>query len=254
MKMTWLLLRGLMREGRHWGEFPKKLEDILGDNALCLDLPGFGTEYGRKVPSTIAKNVSDLRERWLKVKGEGPHGIIAMSLGGMVALDWQERHPEDFSSVVIMSSSTMKDSLPYERLRPWGMKQVLNVAKKLNLQEKEREVLELVSNKRENLEETSKLWAGFAEEYPPKIPSALKQITAAASYFGPKTLNKKTLFLHGQGDKMVHPKCTVKMAKRLGGDYFLHPWAGHDLAFDDGEWVLNKIKEWMEEGRAIREQ
>lgn len=248
--MTWLLLRGLMREGRHWGEFPQKIKEVLGDDTLCLDLPGLGTEYGRDVPLTISKTVDDLRSRWLSKKGDGPQGIMAMSLGGMVALDWQERYPEDFDRVVILSSSTMKDALPFERLRPWGLKKVLDAAKKRNFQEKEREILELISNRKENLEHIAKEWAGYASEYPPKIPSAVRQIAAASSYKGPKSVINKTLFLAGQGDKMVHPKCTVKMAKRLGGDYFLHPWAGHDLPFDDGDWVIEKIKQWKEEGRS----
>lgn len=88
----WLLLRGLGREAGHWDGFPDKLK-ALGQEVEFLDLPGAGTEFARPSPLTIAETVEDLRRRRAS---NVPVGVIAISLGGMVALDWAARYPLGF--------------------------------------------------------------------------------------------------------------------------------------------------------------
>src|SRR5438552_440235 len=98
MRERWLLLRGLAREQRHWGRFRPELSARLppGAEIHCLDLPGTGTEHLRGSPANIAAIAEDVRERWLGLRGEGPWGLLAVSLGGMVAMEWCAAHPADF--------------------------------------------------------------------------------------------------------------------------------------------------------------
>jgi len=46
----WVLLRGLMREQRHWGAFPATLARALpGAAILTPDLPGNGTRHAQDI-------------------------------------------------------------------------------------------------------------------------------------------------------------------------------------------------------------
>ena len=65
---NWLLLRGLVREQRHWGTFPALLAEGTRSRVLTLDLPGVGTERGRKSPTTIPGIVDDIRARFLALR------------------------------------------------------------------------------------------------------------------------------------------------------------------------------------------
>src|SRR4051794_2203226 len=105
--MKWLLLRGLAREQRHWGRFPDVFAKTAGVTTFCLDFPGTGTEHARPGPSSVRAIVEDLRQRWQALKGasDEPWGILGISLGGMVSMQWAADHPEDFARVVIANTS-----------------------------------------------------------------------------------------------------------------------------------------------------
>ena len=97
--MKWLLLRGLARDARHWGDFPDILKNHLNNaEVFVLDLPGFGTESHRISPFTIRGITNDIRKRWaqLEKKHPGTWNILSISLGGMIALDWINRFSSDF--------------------------------------------------------------------------------------------------------------------------------------------------------------
>ena len=40
---AWVMLRGLTREARHWGNFPAQLGDPVAQPVITLDLPGKAT-------------------------------------------------------------------------------------------------------------------------------------------------------------------------------------------------------------------
>ena len=59
---TWILLRGLSREIRHWGRLPGLLQGAVNDvpwqtgapaRLLLLDLPGNGEFAHLRAPSTV---------------------------------------------------------------------------------------------------------------------------------------------------------------------------------------------------------
>ena len=51
---TWVLLRGLTRESRHWGEFPARLQSrFANSNVVALDLPGNGRLNAQRSPASI---------------------------------------------------------------------------------------------------------------------------------------------------------------------------------------------------------
>ena len=104
--MSWLLLRGLSREKRHWRSFPEQLAAAsAGERVLCLDLPGFGTEHARLSPWSMARITDDVRARFLVERGGDRWSVLGISLGGMVALDWCARHGGDFERCVTVNTS-----------------------------------------------------------------------------------------------------------------------------------------------------
>ena len=48
---TWVLLRGLMREARHWGEFAATFQaQLSGTRVVARDLPGNGRLHHLRSP------------------------------------------------------------------------------------------------------------------------------------------------------------------------------------------------------------
>ncbi|MEO8807178.1 MAG: alpha/beta hydrolase, partial [Burkholderiaceae bacterium] len=59
---TWVLLRGLTRESRHWGEFPMLLEAQLGPvQVVTLDLPGNGQRHAQASPTRVVDMAESCR-------------------------------------------------------------------------------------------------------------------------------------------------------------------------------------------------
>ena len=51
---TWILLRGLAREKRHWGDFLEQFRSAFpNDKILALDLPGAGEFFKETSPRTV---------------------------------------------------------------------------------------------------------------------------------------------------------------------------------------------------------
>src|SRR5262245_60442790 len=98
--VNWVLLRGLARESRHWGDFAEKFsQQMKVDRAriLTLDLPGFGENQGGEGSLAVADLAEDLRAQWITKKGrlDGNWGCLSMSLGAMCAFEWVRLFPED---------------------------------------------------------------------------------------------------------------------------------------------------------------
>ncbi|RYZ66242.1 MAG: alpha/beta hydrolase, partial [Proteobacteria bacterium] len=109
--MNVLLLRGLIRSQFHWGHFAQHLRSSNSDlNPFFLDFPGTGLEFRRTSPASIEGIRADIRARFKseREKGilpSGPWALVAMSMGGMVGIDWVNTHPEDFRKFVLINSS-----------------------------------------------------------------------------------------------------------------------------------------------------
>ena len=53
---TWVLLRGLMREARHWGEFPMQFQNAMGaQHVVTLDFPGNGRLHAQTSATSVAE-------------------------------------------------------------------------------------------------------------------------------------------------------------------------------------------------------
>ena len=116
-ELHWVLLRGLARETRHWGNFPKRLKKHY-QGVTLLELPGIGRRSHEEAPTKIDDYVEVLREEYLKIKYPGPKALCAISMGGMIAQVWLSKYPKDFESTIIINSSGGKLSPFFHRITP----------------------------------------------------------------------------------------------------------------------------------------
>ncbi|MFN7684214.1 MAG: alpha/beta fold hydrolase [Oligoflexia bacterium] len=248
--MNWLLLRGLSREKRHWGNFSNLLaESSVGGRVIGLDLPGAGSEHLRASPDSISGIAEDLRQRWLRIREDqpGPWGVIAISMGGMIAMDWCSRFPHDFSAAVLINSSAANLGRPLERVRPRALFTAISLLGQPDLQRRELGILKLTTRLRETeVESISKRWASFAVEYPVSAATAFTQIMAASKFNAPSTLSVPLLVISGAGDLFTAPVCSDRLAKKYNAKHVVHPSAGHDLPLDAPEWMVSQISNWLE--------
>jgi pimeloyl-ACP methyl ester carboxylesterase len=239
---AWLLLRGLVREKRHWGAFPAELEAQNGVTTLCLDLPGTGTECTRPSPKTIAAIVDDIRERFLAVRGDqGPWGIFAVSLGGMVALDWAARYPDDFTRCVVSNTSAADVSSPLDRFRPSAWPTIAR-AGAASAATRERRILDLTSNHLADRAGLADQHARYAVEQPIGWATFARQILAASRSRLPAAIPVPVTVLVSDGDRLVDPTCSRRIAERLGAPLRVHPDGGHDLPLDAPAWVIEQLR------------
>lgn len=254
MATRWLFLRGLVRETRHWGEFPTRFSEALKERVptgapLLLDLPGMGTERDRPVPPTVSGFVDDLRTR---LEGERAadtrFALFAVSLGGMVALDWLSRFPDDFERAVIVNTSAGDLSSPFERFHP---RNYLSIARALlsSGAERERHILGFTANSPAlDRDAIAAQHASYAMERPMRTPVFVGQLRAAMKSRTPERLLVPALFLASRADRLVDCTCSERIAAKLEAPLRLHDSAGHDLPLDDPEWVIGQVASWMSAG------
>lgn len=248
---TWVLLRGLTREARHWGSFPQTLQSALaGTRIVAPDLPGFGARRGVRSPARIEAIMESVREE-LRASGEAsPVGLVGLSLGAMVATEWATRHPEEIAACVLVNTSFAAFSPFHRRLRPRSYLRLARVALSgIPEREKESAILALTSNVGDPDGRIVEAWTAIRRDSPVSRAGTLRQLLAAARYRGGATAPLvPTLVLASAGDRLVDPECSRVIAARWRAELAWHPTAGHDLPLDDGEWVAGRIRGWL--GRA----
>ena len=245
---TWVLLRGLTREARHWGDFADVLRRAMpGARVVALDLPGCGRRRDRPAPARIGPIVQCVRED-LRESGEAPPvHLLGLSLGAMVAIDWASRYPEEVAACVLVNTSTRAFSPFRERLRPRNYPLLAKLALP-GLADREREsaILGLTSAGGDPGGTIVEAWTGYRRDCPTSGGNALRQLLAAMRYGGGREAPPvPTLVLASEGDRLVDPSCSRALAARWKAAIELHPSAGHDLPLDDGEWVAGRIREWL---------
>jgi surfactin synthase thioesterase subunit len=94
--MTWVLLRGLMREQRHWEDFPADWLPPIRRKNTDTGFPGQWRPLAETSPTRISAMTDFLREELKRENADQqPVSVIAISLGGMVATDWISRFPHE---------------------------------------------------------------------------------------------------------------------------------------------------------------
>jgi pimeloyl-ACP methyl ester carboxylesterase len=242
---TWVLLRGLAREARHWGTFAALLERQLpmGDQVLALDLPGNGSLWREASPASVSGMVDAARAQLLARACRPPCVLVALSLGGMVALEWAQRARDEVEACVLVNSSAARLSPFWQRMQPRAYGTVLRSLLPGPVHARERAVLALTSARPPDPAVLAQ-WVDYAASQPVAAGNALRQLVAAARFRAPAQLAVPTLLLASRGDRLVSPECSRAMAKAWRAALREHPSAGHDLPLDEPAWVVDQIARW----------
>ena len=248
---TWVLLRGLMRETRHWGEFPMQFQNAVGaQNVVTLDFPGNGSLHMQASANTVAGMANHCRAQLKQLGYAPPYRVLALSLGAMVAVEWSRLHPPELERLVLINTSLAPYNPFYHRLRPANYPVLFRFLLSGSVAQRERLILHLTSTQDRSELQRAKLleqWTSYAREYPVTRANILRQLQAAVSYrAAPTAPTVPALLLAAQQDRLVNVKCSLTLAQQWGCSIELHPTAGHDLPLDDGFWVAQQVKEWLD--------
>lgn len=244
--MNWLLLRGLGRQKRHWLDFPDKLQSA-GAHLDLLDLPGIGEESSTRPPLTIQAHTDFLRPRYLKTrKGHPPYGILGMSLGGMIALDWVHRYPDDFKKIVLINTSTHDLAPIQQRLSPFALYCMAKTFLAKNMKQKEYEILKMVSNLKAKDPKLLQEMIKIASHTKLTHLNISRQLIASAKFKSPDSISIPLLVLASIKDRMVDVRCSKAIAEKYSeqAQIKFHASAGHDLTLDDPDWTAEQIREF----------
>jgi len=238
---TWVLLRGLAREAGHWGDFPQRLRARVpvGDAVIAIDLPGNGERWRDRSPPSIEGMVRAAREQ---LPLPPPYLLVAISLGGMVALEWARQHGEELAACAMVNSSFADVSRPWQRLRPGAALALLGLLRPgLSDADRERRVLALTSNRPVD-PMVLHLWTRCAQQRPVSRANFMRQMVAALRFrAGAAAPAVPLLLVASANDRLVSVACSRALARRWGLPLQLHPTAGHDLPLDDPEWLLRRL-------------
>jgi len=250
--MNFLLFRGLVRDQRHWFEFPEAFRKKHPDAKLYfLDFPGTGTESARPSPNTIAGIRADLVRRFREkiASGEfprGPWNLIAISLGGMVAMDWVADEPDTFERFILINSSARDCGHVFERFSPAIIPGMTRALLDFRPEVSESLILRYTSNRtRAEQAETERLMIRWQKENRVSRQTFLAQIYAGARFRLPAAPKPRTLIVHSLGDRLVNPEISRRIATRFRTETRVHPWAGHDLSLDDPHWLAEQIADFV---------
>lgn len=234
-----VLLRGLAREQRHWGDFAPLLAGRLLQPVLLQDLPGMGEYHRQSSPHQMSALASTLAQRLLQ-KHQGPWDLVAMSLGAMLALELASQYPLRVRSLVLINTS-VAGLLPFYRRLRWQQYPAVLAALCGPLRLREQIILQLTSNHPGRRGQQLESSLHYAQQYPPSRLNALRQLWAASRFQLPARPACPLLLVCSEQDRLVDPANSYLLADRWQLPLRCHSWAGHDLALDDPAWLVDQI-------------
>ena len=244
---TWVLLRGLARDSRHWGTFPAMLKQALPEDArvIALDLPGNGTLHRKRSPTSAARMVDSYRSQLAALDLREPVNLLGLSLGCMVAIQWAASHPADLLSAVLVNGSCADLAPARKRMQPGAAWQLFVAATLRDESVREQRIVGACTNLA-HVETVAAQWAAYARKGRTRPSNVVRQLLAAARFrLPPQRPTVPLLVLASAADRLVHPDCSIEIARYWGLPILLHPSAGHEVALDDPAWLVRQCTRWV---------
>lgn len=248
--MDWVLIRGIVSEKYHWGDFYSQVKKRFPDHLVeTADILGNGTSRNKLSSLNISTQINNLRQQ---VSSKNKKILFGFSLGGMLALEWAYAHPDEVGALVLVNTS-LHPSPFQKRLRPAALKTILQAGLKKDYLSREEMILKMTTAQLplEKIKSTAEDWGQYGMRNPTKSINFFLQLALAAKIKQrPRPPAVPTLLLSSALDQVVHPDCSKKIAAIWNLKHECHEGAGHDLTLEDPEWVLNKVRNWLTEWRA----
>ncbi len=242
--MEWVLIRGIVSEEFHWGDFvPLLKKHFKKDTVVSADIVGNGKSFRKNTPFSVAKNIEGLRRQ---APGKKPKILVGFSLGGMLALEWAHAHPDEVAGVVLINTS-LNNSQFYHRFRWAAWAHLFKASHPKNKAIKEQMILNLITDlPAGKIQALAKEWQARSLRYPVRLQNLFRQLVLASQVSQrEKPPAMPILILVSKKDKIVHPNCSRKIAAKWRLPIRTHPKAGHDVALEDPEWVLGQLDHWL---------
>jgi len=240
--VTLVCIRGLLREARHWGVFATLLQRRFpGAQIITPDIPGNGRLNHLISPDSIAGMTEALRAQ---VASRRNLTLIAISMGGMIAIDWMTRYPDEVKSAVLINTSVRRLSPFYHRLRFSAGFRILKMLFHSPAQ-READILALTSSQFANDTAQLAAWQSWQRQTPVSLKNAVRQCRAAIRFTLHTQPQQPVLIVASKADRLVDYRCSARLAQALHAEYIQHETAGHDLPLDQPEWLVEVIFRWM---------
>jgi pimeloyl-ACP methyl ester carboxylesterase len=240
MARTLVLLRGLTRGCNHWADFPKQLQQAFPEVTLVfIDLAGNGLRTSESSPLMIQDALQDIRDQIKQQYIHYPVDILALSLGGMITLQWLNDFPEEINKAIVINSSHAGLSKTSERMQPLTIGK-LSISSLLPASVREKIIYSVTSNKPVKKSILNQ-WVLEAQKHPVSRANFIRQVLMARSFRTDLHVNKEQLLLlASQSDRLVNAASSKALAKNTGADLKLNALAGHEITLDDPVWVINR--------------
>ncbi len=242
-KQVFVLIRGLLRETRHWGNFLDVLKKKF-PNALILtpEVPGNGKLNQQTSPHSISGMTAAIREQ---IAHHRHLNLIAISMGGMIAIDWMVQFPEEIDSAVLINASVRPLSPFYQRLRWQVYPALINMLFHSKISQ-EQYILYLTSNQHRDNTKLLESWQQWQQQNPVSAVSVRNQLYAAFRFSVKSKPQQPVLIVTSSADRLVDCRCSLSLQRHWQKDFRMHQSAGHDLPLDDPEWLATLIRQWFD--------
>jgi pimeloyl-ACP methyl ester carboxylesterase len=236
---NWVLIRGLVRSRYHWGDFAETLKKHLrAEQVICVELPGNGELFRQPSPSDIDEAVTALRAQL--PAGLSSYALFGISLGGMLATRWAQSHADEVQRLVLVNSSSPLSPF-YERLNPRHYAGILRTLLQRDALRGEEFIMRITSNRPDKWTPRLSELVEFQAQHPVSWQNFIRQLGLTSQIDFTNAPKCEKLILTSSADQLVDHRCSLMIAKQWQCPVKIHNWAGHDLALDDAEWILNEL-------------
>lgn len=243
-KKTVVLLRGLGRWSEHWLGFENFLA-TKGIRVIAIDNRGFGRSSSIKI--NCHQNIDEFADDVaLIIAKEAPAGahIIGVSLGGMIALSVAAMKPQLVASLMLVNSSVAAAKL--SRISRRGLVAIGSIL--VGSKHGYERLAKILLGPETTSDKTSKMagaWAAIDAVSKPAVTNVWAQLMAARKFAGISEMAAvgcPVTVVKSENDLFVNPANSEFIHKHVKGSVILnHATAGHELVYDDPEWLASAI-------------
>lgn len=251
-----LLLRGLIRDSRHWYGFDQLLQQKIPHCEVIL------WDFPKAVSRSNIREYSHpayLAEQLLAQIGpKRSFHIVGVSLGGLLGLYVQLQEPKRCLSLMMINSSHIRCSLWYQRIS-WFFVLRFLIKRCVGRNASERYLLKSTIRNQHIAEKLIPTALQYQKDKAWTYQNALYQLFFAMRMRRIPTKSEKTSqkwniwVVYSDKDRIVSAICSKKLALLLQAKSIGHPAAGHDLAADDPQWCIQQIQNMILQHPSTRE-
>jgi 3-oxoadipate enol-lactonase len=224
-----LLIQGLTRTVGHWSELAQELAQHF--RLIMFDNRGVGKSGTPRPPYTTGQMAEDTRCVLDAARVDRAH-VFGISLGGMVAQELALRYPERVDRLILGCTRAKHNAGASMTLRAMATLVLAGRFAPDRAQAYTAPYL-LSDSFLKSRPDVLATWQSRALAEPPRRVGVFGQMLAALAHDTARTvtkIQKPTLLLTGEDDRLMPPECSRFLAKTIpGAQLEILPGAGHEF-------------------------